>query len=239
MAFEKFDGSGDDGAAAAATARGLQTSPWKLTELVFDPIWPKSQEADAAPEDFRLGLGRTLRNAHDVTSLCSVFFTAWLAGDRNRFEAVSDPNLAVSIKALGVLAKSATDAFACRSKLLEHGNLISFNSPMVDAESDADGKTIRILAHAHLYDVADDDAFGQPTVHFALGIKLTVTDGEPTITQVRPLTPPSALLRGPPPNLSHLPYPVALSHLVQLFVCTVTSPLDLPLVVPLDRSSPT
>ena len=157
---------------------------WKIEELVFDPIWPKSQEEDAAPEEFRLGLGRTLRQCTDVTSLCAVLFTSWLAGDRNRFESVAAPDLAVSIKALDIMAKNATEAYDARTKLLAHGNLIAFNSPMVDSESEP-GK-VRVLAHAHLYDTADDDAFGQATVHFALGITFSTAAGgaDPMVTQI-------------------------------------------------------
>lgn len=174
--------SGTDASTATDDVEGASTTTWKLEEIVFDPIWPKSEEEDAAPDEFRLGKGRTLRLCSDVTSLCSVLFTAWLAGDRSRFEAVADPALAVSIRALGIMAKSASEAYEARSKLLAFGDLISINSPMVDSESEPD-KT-RVLAHAHLYSVTDDASFGQPTVHFALGITFDTSGGEPVVTQI-------------------------------------------------------
>ena len=122
-------GDGGDGDTEAPT------TTWRLTELVFDPIWPKPTEDDAAPEEFRLGMGRTLRNCTDAASLSAVFFTAWLAGDRHRFEAVTDPALAVSITALGVSATGAAAAYEARTQLLSYGNLVAVNSPMVDAET--------------------------------------------------------------------------------------------------------
>ena len=153
MYFAKAPDGVADPAADAATARGLALSAWKLTEVNFDAIWPKAPAEDDAPSDdrVRLGLSRTLNKCTDVMSLCSVLFTAWLAGDKNRFEAVADPELAVSMKALGVIAKSAADAYGERAKLLEYGNLLAFNSPMVDSESSPSEMKVRVCAERHTY----------------------------------------------------------------------------------------
>jgi len=168
-------------------ADGADAPPaWKLRELVFDPIWPKPTVEDATPEAARLeasrlGLGRTLRLCTDAASLASVFFTSWLAGDRNRFEATADASLCVSIKALDLEVSGATAAYDARSKFLAHGNLLALNSVMVDAESEGD--KIRMLAHAHLYDTAEDKASGQPSVHFAVGLTFSA-GASPLVTDV-------------------------------------------------------
>jgi hypothetical protein len=142
---------------------------WRIAELKRDPIWPLPEDpALADPEEFRLGMGRTLRGCLDVSSLSAVALTSWLAGDRVRFESVVAPRAVFSVKALNISARSATSAFDQRSKLLPLGNLVSFNSPMIDLEDQADGKVTRVLAHAHLFDATDDSSRGQPTAHFAL-----------------------------------------------------------------------
>ena len=157
---------------------------WKIASLTFDPIWPIPQEEDADPEEYRLGLGKTARGCSDVASLTSVFFTSWLAGDKSRFEATADPEVSISVKALGIVTKGYSASYDARAKLLEYGNLIAVNSPMVDAESEP-GK-IRVLAHAHLYDVTTDESMGgAPTVHFALGLTFTVQpEGSPLLSHV-------------------------------------------------------
>ena len=169
LTFEKAaggngNGHGDEAGAGAGAG-------WKLAQLERDSIWSGgilgSLADEAASDENRLGMGRTLRACTDVSSLSSVLLTAWVAGDRNRFESVVAPDASVTIRALDIAASSASAAFDCRDKLLKHGNLISFNSPMVDAES-APGGTINVLAHAHLFDVSSGSSLGQPTAHLAL-----------------------------------------------------------------------
>jgi len=140
---------------------------WKISELLRDPIWPLPTEPDAAPEEFRLGMGRTLRGCQDVSSLSSAVLTSWLAGDQNRFELLVAPTVQMRIKDLGIDAKTASDAYTCREQLLTVGSLLTFNSPMIDADTEP-GK-IAVLAHAHLYDVAEDVSNGTlPSAHFAM-----------------------------------------------------------------------
>jgi hypothetical protein len=150
----------------------LGSATWKIAELLRDPIWPLPTELDAAPEEFRLGMGRTLRGCTDVASLSAVFLTSWLAGDQSRFELLVAPDARVRIKDLGIDASSNAAAYACRDKLLEVGTLATFNSPMIDCDSEP-GK-IAVLAHAHLHDVAEDVSNGTlATAHFALRLVFT------------------------------------------------------------------
>ena len=114
-------------------------------------------------------MGRTLGACTDVSSLASVALTSWMAGDRDRFELAVSADLSVSFVALGLDAKSAAAAWEGREKLLKLGNLLALNSPMADAGA---GGGVRVLAHAHLYDVrAGDDASGRPAAHFALRLE--------------------------------------------------------------------
>jgi len=170
--------------AASNGASAPQKPAWKLTEMYRDQIWPIPAQPDDSEEDFRLGMGRTLRGCTDVCSLSATLLTAWVAGDRNRFEACVAPDVKVSLKALGIQSSTVAEAWEARPLIRELGNLLAFNSPMVDVEDD--GSVARVLAHAHLYDVSDDVSSGLPTAHFALCLtfKLRPVEMGPSLTEL-------------------------------------------------------
>ena len=144
---------------------------WKLSELVRDPIWPPPPAGtEAAPEGMRLGLGRTTPAATDVCSLANTALTAWMAGDRTRFESIVSPSLRVKMKALGIDTNGAEAAWEKRSALTSIGALYSLNSPIVDHFSKTNAV---MLMHGHLYDVATAESSGRPTAHLALQISFS------------------------------------------------------------------
>jgi len=149
----------------AAPAEGAPPPPWQIVELMRDPIWPLPTEKDAAPEDFRLGQGRTLGACTDVASLTAVALTSYVAGDRDRFQLAVADSLRVTFKALGLESVGVPAAWEGRANLLRVGNLLSVNSPMVDTDGKGNSS---VLAHAHLYDVGAGESSGRPTAHFAL-----------------------------------------------------------------------
>lgn len=164
----------------AAAAEGEAPS-WKIAEMVRDPIWPPPTAFDAAPEYTRLGNGRTLGACSDIASLTAVALTAWVAGDRDRFELTVAPNVQLIFKALGIEAAGVAASWEGRAKLLAIGNLISVNSPMVD--TDAGGHS-SVLTHAHLFDASAESCSGRPTAHFALRLEFTGAGTDLTVSSV-------------------------------------------------------
>jgi len=143
-------------------------SSWRITELLRDPIWPPPTEEGAAPEQFRLGHGRTLGCCADAASISSVALTAWLAGDRPRFEMVVTPDVTITFNALGVRATDVAQAWEARTTMLKLGSLMTLNSPLIDTHDDGSAD---VLAHAHMYSVGGVESSGRPTAHFALHLR--------------------------------------------------------------------